>query len=135
MQNQPRFNHTCVFRMPVAWPRHQKAFEKVYKKYLLGKTISMARSRKEGHREHLKFTTPREEPQSSDERSDDDGTLFKQDRGNVSRRWHPKAGARGSVLGLIPIKSIARQPDEKNESNDQKKDNQHPILAFDAEKS
>jgi hypothetical protein len=48
----------------------------------------------------------------------------------ASKRWRTRP-----IVGLIPIKSIARQPDEKNESNDQKEDNQHPILAFDAEKS
>jgi hypothetical protein len=36
-------------------------------------------------------------------------------------------------VGSIPVKSIAGSPDKKNEGDDQKKDNQHPILGFEAE--
>jgi hypothetical protein len=38
-------------------------------------------------------------------------------------------------VGSIPVKSIAGSPDKKNEGDDQKKDNQHPILGFKAEKA
>jgi hypothetical protein len=39
------------------------------------------------------------------------------------------------VLGSIPVKTIACSPDEKNEGHDQKKDNHHPILGFEAKKA
>jgi hypothetical protein len=38
-------------------------------------------------------------------------------------------------VGSVAVKSIAGSPNKKNEGHDQKKDNQHPILGFEAEKA